>query len=108
MHRPKVASVTRFFSASVVCGIVAILVVVRAGNLRGEDDPAKAPSHSTTDLKAPATTDSKPNKANTAASGSDSNEHIAELVKRLGDDLFAVREKASNELVQNGVARSLN
>jgi hypothetical protein len=96
MHRPTDASSARFlFAAGIVC--LAVFAVKPVCAWEGN---AGAKASKATDQKAatPAKkSDQKPAPAKDA-------DEIAKLVVQLGDDLFAVRENASNQLVEKGIA----
>jgi len=75
MHRPTVASAAQIWLAACICSISALVGIVGTVCAQVRD-------------------------ANSAAV----DDNISDLVTKLGDDLYAVREKASNELVQKGIA----
>src|SRR5262249_54212544 len=98
MHRPTDASTARFFlTAGAICLAVFSASVKLVCAWEGD---AGAKASAATDRKVSTSTkksDQKPAPAKDA-------DEIAELVVQLGADLFAVRESASNQLVEKGIA----
>jgi len=97
MHRPTDASSPRFlFAAAIVC--LAVFFAVKP--VCAWEDDAGPKANKATDQKA-ATPAKKSDQKTAPAKDAD---EIAKLVVQLGDDLFAVRESASNQLVEKGIA----
>lgn len=103
MHRPTDASTARFFlTAGVVC-LAVFSAAVKPVCAWGDDTPGGSGGPSvSSDQKGAAKAAKKP-EHKPSASAKDANE-IGKLVVQLGDDLFAVRESASNQLVEKGIA----
>lgn len=101
MHRPTDASSVRFLlAAGIICQAVFSATVKPVCAWEGDAAGGSGAPSAAADQKAstPAKkTDQKPRSAKEA-------DEIAKLVVQLGDDLFAVRESASNQLVEKGIA----
>jgi hypothetical protein len=99
MHRPTVASVARLLLAACVCTTGLRGIFEPAASARADDSKPASAANATDQNVSPAVADSDhpPNQTH-------SSEGVSDLVTKLGDDLYAVREQASIELVQKGIA----
>ncbi|HTQ39029.1 MAG TPA: hypothetical protein VMJ32_08370 [Pirellulales bacterium] len=93
MHCPTVASAFRFrpWGTSLICGVCSTAFFL--GFAVGTNSRAGEPSAAVSATNVSAT-----------VSGTAQHDDIPALIAKLGDDVFAVREAASNQLARQGIA----
>jgi hypothetical protein len=101
MPRPSAGFAASICACLFACGCALWITIAAAGNSMADDDAGHASgTNSATDQPVTSETGGTFN----SAGQSTESDNVTSLVTKLGDAKFAVRENASNQLVQKGIA----